>query len=63
MNNENNCEVKICLPEGVFSGNCRDCRYADWNDTDSYGRVYCDGPYGGYNDPRDRNGCIHYVER
>ena len=41
--------TEIRLPEGTFFGNCRDCRYADWNDKDQYGRVHCDGGYGGYN--------------
>ena len=53
--------IKIIeLPEGCFKGNCSDCVYANWNDKDSSGRVYCDGPYGGYNRPGDRNGCFHY---
>ena len=51
-------KVEIRLPEGVFCGNCRDCRYADY----SYGRVYCDGGYGGYNRPGDRNGCNYWRE-
>lgn len=50
----------IRIPEGMFEGNCSDCRYANWYDKDRYGRVRCDGPYGGYNRPRDRNGCFHY---
>lgn len=50
----------IQIPEGTFEGNCRDCVYAGWNDTDRYGRVYCRGSYGGYNKPEDRNGCFHY---
>ncbi len=48
----------IEIPEGTFEGNCSDCVYADWNDTDRYGRVYCRGSYGGYNNPSDRNGCF-----
>lgn len=48
------------IPEGTFEGNCSDCVYADWNDTDRYGRVYCRGSYGGYNNPSDRNGCFYY---
>lgn len=51
---------RIEIPEGCFEGNCRDCRYANRNDTKPDGRVYCDGPYGGYNYPENRNGCIHY---
>lgn len=58
MNNQ----LNINLPEGTFFGNCSDCRYADWDDTDQYGRVYCMGSYGGYNSPRDRNGCFYYKE-
>ena len=50
----------IEIPEGTFEGNCSDCVYADWNDTDRYGRVYCRGSYGGYNNPSDRNGCFYY---
>lgn len=53
-------EIKI--PEGTFEGNCYDCRYADWNDKDSRGRVYCHGGYGGYNNPSDRNGCFHFKQ-
>lgn len=53
----------IVIPKGCFSGDCTDCRYADWSDTDSYGRVYCRGPYGGYNYPKNRSGCIHHKER
>lgn len=52
----------IQIPEGTFEGNCRDCVYADWNDTDRYGRVYCRVSYGGYNKPEDRNGCFHYKD-
>ncbi len=55
-------KIEIRLPEGTFCGNCRDCRYADWSNTDSYGRVYCDGGYGGYNRPGDRNGCNYWRE-
>lgn len=51
---------KIELPLGCFEGNCSDCVYANWYDKDSYGRVHCDGPYGGYNKPGDRNGCFYY---
>ncbi len=55
-------QLVIEIPEGCFEGNCCDCRYADWSDKDSYGRVYCQGPYGGYNKPSDRNGCFHYIK-
>lgn len=62
MNRMKNTEIiKITLPEGTFYGNCRDCRYADWRDVDGSGRVYCDGGYGGYNHPSDRNGCNYYI--
>ncbi len=50
---------RIMIPEGHFGGNCRDCRYADWSNTRG-GEVYCDGGYGGYNRPENRNGCFHY---
>ena len=41
-------EIKIT--NGAFcSGNCSDCLYANFRDTDSYGRVRCNGGYGGYN--------------
>lgn len=53
-------KITIRIPEGCFEGNCSDCIYADWYDKDSYGRVRCNGPYGGYNKPSDRNGCFHY---
>ncbi len=52
--------IKIQLPQGCFEGNCSDCVYANWHDKDSYGRVKCQGAYGGYNDPDKRNGCIHH---
>ncbi len=55
-------EIKIT--NGAFcSGNCTDCLYADFRDTDSYGRVRCNGGYGGYNKPQDRNGCFHWVRK
>lgn len=54
----------INLPEGSFGidHNCATCRYADYSDTDSYGRVHCCGNYGGYNNPKDRNGCFWWAE-
>lgn len=55
-------EVKIQIPKGCFEGNCYTCRYADRHDKDQYGRVYCHGGYGGYNDPSDRNGCFYFEE-
>lgn len=55
-------EIKIT--NGAFcSGNCTDCLYADLRDTDSYGRVRCNGGYGGYNKPQDRNGCFHWARK
>lgn len=51
---------KVRIPKGCFNGNCSDCIYADPYDRDSYGRIKCNGPYGGYNKPSDRNGCFHY---
>lgn len=56
-------ETKIIIPEGCFEGNCSDCLYANFHDTDSQGRVKCNGGYGGYNDPSNRNGCFHYERR
>ncbi len=52
--------LKIELPSGCFKGNCSDCVYANFYDKDSHGRVRCNGSYGGYNNPNDRNGCFHY---
>ncbi len=52
---------KIIIPKGCFKGNCSDCLYANFYDKDGQGRVKCDGNYGGYNHPEDRNGCFHYV--
>ena len=40
-----------------------DCLYANFRDTDSYGRVRCNGGYGGYNNPQDRNGCFHWARK
>ena len=52
-------EIKIT--NGAFcSGNCSDCLYANFRDTDSYGRVRCNG---GYNKPQDRNGCFHWARK
>ena len=53
--------TKIQIPQGCFKGNCADCRYANWSDKDSYGRVYCEKGYG-YNKPSDRNGCFQFEE-
>lgn len=54
----------VCLPEGRFeeTHNCRNCRYANWNDRKDDGRVYCDGGYGGYNHPENRNGCNYWKQ-
>ena len=51
---------QIIIPKGCFQGNCSDCVYANHYQRDSQGRIRCDGPYGGYNHPSDRNGCFHY---
>ncbi len=53
-------KIKIVIPQGHFEGNCSDCIYANFRDRDDYGRVKCEGGYGGYNKPEDRNGCFHY---
>lgn len=54
---------KIVIPQGRFEGNCTDCIYANFRDRNEYGRVKCEGGYGGYNDPDDRNGCFYYEKR
>lgn len=51
---------RIEIPVGCFEGNCADCIYANFKDKDKFQRVRCEGPYGGYNKPSERNGCIHY---
>lgn len=28
-----------------------------------YGRIKCEGNYGGYNKPEGRNGCYHYKRK
>ena len=53
----------VAIPQGCFEGNCSDCIYANFRDRDNYGRVKCEGGYGGYNRPGDRNGCFHYEQR
>lgn len=52
----------VKLPNGTFGidHNCSTCVYANWYDKDSYGRVRCEGGYGGYNRPSDRNGCFYW---
>lgn len=65
MKDQNKKKVSVvCLPCGHFeiTKNCNTCRYANWRDTKSDGRVHCDGPYGGYNFPENRNGCFHWKE-
>lgn len=52
--------IEIKLPVGCFEGNCSDCVYANHYDKDNHGRVKCNGRYGGYNNPEDRNGCFYY---
>lgn len=59
---EVNDNLRIRIPEGCFAGNCYDCRYADWSDRKDDGRIYCRGSYGGYNHPKDRNGCFYFKE-
>lgn len=54
---------KIIIPQGYFEGNCSDCIYANFRDRDDYGRVKCEGGYGGYNDPDDRNGCFYHESK
>lgn len=56
-------KIEIMLPQGFFEGNCSDCLYANFRDRDEQGRVYCEGGYGGYNFPKDRNGCFHYEQK
>ena len=55
--------IKIILPEGCFENNCSDCIHANPYDRDAYGRIKCDGRYGGYNKPEDRNGCFHWERK
>ena len=51
----------VKLPKGHFEidKNCSTCVYANWRDTRD-GKPYCEGGYGGYNRPSDRNGCFHW---
>ena len=51
----------VKLPKGHFEidHNCSTCFYANWNDKKD-GKPHCDGVYGGYNRPSDRNGCFHW---
>ena len=52
----------VKIPNGFFSGNCSDCIYANFRDRDDEGRVKCEGRYGGYNHPEDRNGCFYFED-
>lgn len=63
MKNQVTNTTKIQIPVGAFEGNCSDCIYANFRDRDAYGRVKCEGRYGGYNKPEDRNGCFYYERR
>lgn len=54
---------RIIIPQGHFEGNCSDCIYANFRDRDDRGRVKCEGGYGGYNRPEDRNGCLYHEEK
>lgn len=56
-------KIKITIPQGHFEGNCSDCIYANLRKRDDYGRVKCEGGYGGYNNPDDRNGCFYYEKK
>lgn len=57
---ENKKEVKIELPQGYFcGGNCSDCRYYEYRNTDSHGRGYCNW-YGTHYYPSERQGCQSY---
>lgn len=59
-----NINMKFQIPKGSFcGGNCSDCLYANFYDTDIRGRVRCNGGYGGYNNPHDRNGCFYYKRK
>lgn len=55
-------KIKIVPGQFCVTKNCSTCRYANWYDKDSYGRVRCNGGYGGYNNPNDRNGCFHWKQ-
>ena len=54
----------VCLPCGHFeiTKNCNTCRYANRRDRKDDGRIHCDGKYGGYNFPENRNGCFYWEE-
>lgn len=56
-------KVQILIPEGCFEGDCSDCIYANFRDRDNRGRVRCEGRYGGYNFPKDRNGCLYHERK
>lgn len=53
-------DIKIELPQGYFcGGNCSDCRYYEYRNTDSNGRGYCNW-YGTHYYPSERQGCLSY---
>ena len=54
--------ASIKLPAGKFEidKNCSTCIHANKYDRDDYGRIRCEGGYGGYNRPDDRNGCFYW---
>ncbi len=57
---DNKANVKIELPQGYFcGGNCSDCRYFEYRNTDSNGRGYCNW-YGTHYYPSERQGCQSY---
>ena len=55
---------KVMIPSGFFGGgNCSTCVHANPHDRNARGEIKCDGSYGGYNSPEDRNGCFYYERR
>ena len=61
--------IVLCSPERMHSLTVqyalfyRYLHYANFWDRDSQGRVKCQGGYGGYNHPENRNGCFHYKRK
>ena len=51
---------KIELPNGIFSGDCFNCKYADWSRRDEIGRVLCTAKQGFYENPKERKGCFNF---
>ena len=49
-------EITIKIPRGCFTGNCADCKFANFNDRNKNGEVWCDH-YQRYYEPKKRNGC------